>query len=81
MVLNLIYSLTVKVIYQPIDWVSFLSYVLAISAYLLAFLMHWLCRFCFEKFKKKRLDTLIMEGLIEANKNELFSIESKSGCI
>ena len=77
MVLNLIYSLTVKVIYQPIDWVSFLSYVLAISAYLLAFLMHWLCRFCFEKFKKKRLDTLIME----ANKNELFSIESKSGCI
>lgn len=64
----MIYSLTVQVIYAPIDWVSWLSYVLCIGAFVLAFLMHLFGRVLFEYCKKKRIEGRIMDGLIDGSK-------------
>lgn len=63
----MIYSLSVKPIYKPIDWVSFFSYILLVLSFGLAYLMHWFGRFLFKRIKKKRLENRIIEGLIENN--------------
>lgn len=67
MVINMTYSLAVKPIYKPIDWVSFFSYVLLVVSFGLSYLMHWFGRFLFKRIKKKRLENRIIEGLIENN--------------
>lgn len=54
-VVNLSYSLAAHIIYQPIDWVSILSYALMIGAVALTFLMHWLGRYIYRKFKKEKM--------------------------
>ena len=64
----MIYSLTVQVIYKPIDWVSVMSYVLCVGAFLLSFLMHFIGRSLFEKCKRRRIEGRIMDGLIEGGK-------------
>lgn len=58
------YSLSVKPIYKPIDYISIFSYVLLVASVLLSYLMHWFGRFLFKKLKKKILENRIMEGLI-----------------
>lgn len=63
--LNVIYSLNVKVIYPPIDWVSLKSYILIIIAYGLAFGTQLLGRLIFKKIKKKNLEKFMMEGLVK----------------
>lgn len=64
MVINLIWSLTIHVIYKPIDWVSVMSYVLSVGAFVLSYLMHWVGRLIFEKYKKNKMENRIMEGLM-----------------
>ena len=70
MIINLTYSETVKIIYAPINWVSVLSYVLVISAYLLAFGCHVFCGWVFSRYKKKNMEGRIMDGLIESEREE-----------
>ena len=53
---NLLYSLVVRVIYDPIDWVSFFSYVLCFGAYALTFLMHCFGNFLFRRWKLRRIN-------------------------
>ena len=45
--INLSYSLAVKVIYKPINWVSFLSYVLTVASVLMTYGMHCLGRWLY----------------------------------
>ncbi len=54
-IVNLAYSLTATIIYKPIDWVSILSYVLLIAAVLMAFFMHWLGRYMYNKWKRDKM--------------------------
>lgn len=63
-IVNLIYSLAAHIIYQPIDWISFLSYALMIGAVGMTFLMHWLGRWIYNKFKKELVESPMNEGLI-----------------
>ena len=81
MVVNLAYSLAAHIIYKPIDWVSVMSYVLMAGSVVMSFIMHWLGRWIYGKFKKQKMDGQIQEGLmsnqdksqdhnqIDANKN------------
>ncbi len=55
MIINLVYSLTVKVIYQPIDWKSILSYALLLSSYLFVLGAHYFGRFAHRKWKAPKL--------------------------
>jgi hypothetical protein len=64
--INLIYSLTVAVIYKPIDWVSLLSYGLIVGALAMSFLMHWLGRFVYNKLKKNGLNVVVISLLNKA---------------
>jgi hypothetical protein len=50
--INLVYSLTVAVIYKPINWVSWLSYVLLVGVFVMALVMHLLGRFVYNHCKK-----------------------------
>ena len=68
LIINLTYSLTVKVIYKPIDWVSVLSYVLSVSSIAMTYGMHCLGRFLYNKYKKSRMEHRITEGLIDHQK-------------
>ena len=68
LIINLTYSLAVKVIYKPIDWVSFLSYVLSVSSIAMVYGMHCLGRFIYNKYKKPKMENRITEGLINSEK-------------
>lgn len=63
-IVNLTYSLACHIIYKPIDWVSILSYILMGGAIVMAFIMHWLGRFIFQKCKKDKIQSQMIEGLI-----------------
>lgn len=56
------YSLGVKVIYQPIDWKSILSYALVIGSYVVVIGAHFFGRFSYRRWKANKYK--ITEGLI-----------------
>lgn len=58
-IINLIYTLVVHIIYQPIDWVSVMSYVLLAGTVIMTFVMHWLGRFIFNKCKRDKISLCI----------------------
>lgn len=65
-IVNLTYSLFAHIIYQPIDWVSVLSYVLILSTLGMSFFMHWLGRLIFRRWKMPKIDLVInQEKLID----------------
>lgn len=53
-VVNLSYSLAAHIIYKPIDWISFLSYVLILSSVAMSLFMHWIGRLIFRRCKNER---------------------------
>lgn len=67
-IVNLVYSLTAHIIYQPIDWVSILSYILMASSIVMTFLMHWLGRYLYNKWKKEKIESSMNESLIQTDK-------------
>jgi len=62
---HLVYSLAVKVIYEPINWISVLSYALVIGSYVFAFGAHYFGGYSYRRWKAPKLTTRITEGLIE----------------
>lgn len=60
----IVYSLAVKIIYQPIDWVSILSYAITLSSYFITYGGHYLGRHIYHKYKQPKLAGRITEGLI-----------------
>jgi hypothetical protein len=48
------YSLAVKVIYQPIDWKSILSYALVIGCYVFVACAHYFGRYSYRKWKSQK---------------------------
>lgn len=63
--LIVVYSLTVSVIYQPIDWKSLLSYLIVIGSYVITFAAHYLAGYAFRKWKAHKLKDRITIGLID----------------
>ena len=63
--IRIVYTLKVKVIYQPIDWKSVLSYALVIFSYIFMMLAHYFGRFSYRKWKAHKITTRITIGLIE----------------
>jgi len=61
----LVYSLGVKVIYEPIDWKSFLSYALVIGCIIFVCGVHHFGGYSYRRWKAHKLTTRITEGLIE----------------
>lgn len=78
-IVNLSYSLAAHIIYQPIDWVSILSYALMVGAVVMTFFMHWLGRYIYRKFKKEKMDSQMMEGLLPKGKDSQSSEKSDKG--
>lgn len=68
--INIIYSVYVKVIYPPMPWNTPLSYFLALGAFAMAYSMHWLGWFCFERFKKNRIESKMGKSLYIGNANK-----------
>ena len=62
-IVNLSYSLAAHIIYQPIDWVSILSYALMVMSVVMSFFMHWLGRWIYNKFKKDKVSEIILRDL------------------
>jgi hypothetical protein len=62
---NLVYSLSVKVIYEPIDWKSVLSYCIVVGSYFITFGAHHFGGFAYRKWKAHKIVNRIHEGLIE----------------
>jgi hypothetical protein len=60
-----VYSLTVKVIYKPIDWKSVLSYILVMASLLFVIGAHYIGRVYYRRRKATVLRNIITEGLIE----------------
>ena len=60
-----VYSLTVKVIYEPIDWKSILSFCIVFGCYVITFGTHHFGSFAYRKWKADELTSKITEGLIE----------------
>ena len=56
LLVNLLYSLIVRVIYDPIDWTSFFSYFLCLGAFVLTFLMHSTGNFLYRRWKLRRVN-------------------------
>ena len=52
---NLVYSLSVKVIYEPIDWKSVLSYCIVVGSYFITFGAHHFGGFAYRKWKAHKL--------------------------
>ena len=63
--IKLVYSISVKVIYEPIDWKSVLSYCLLIGSYIFVFGAHYFGRFVHKIWKAPKLKNRITIGLIE----------------
>ena len=57
----MIYSLWVRILYPPINWISFISYFLTFDTILLTFAAHFTGNILYEKWKKPRI------GLLGAN--------------
>ena len=51
------YSLAVRPIYPPIDWVSLKAYILGVLSVVLTFLMHFVCRVIFRRCKEVKEDS------------------------
>lgn len=64
-ILCLAYSLAVKVIYQPIDWKSVLSYALVLGSYVFVIGAHYFGGFSYRRWKAHKITHKITVGLIE----------------
>lgn len=54
LLINLGYSLAVKPIYPPIDWISYMSYLISFMAVFLSLLVHFIARLVHRKWKIHR---------------------------
>jgi hypothetical protein len=71
------YSLKVKPIYAPIDWVSVGSYIIAVSSLLLTILVHFIGRVVYRKWKSQKITVnSINEALLLAPESPRQSFES-----
>ena len=69
----MVYSITVEPVYPPIDWVSFLSYLLCIISILLAYLMNRIGRLIFMKCKISVVTTVHHTEMIVSGNDHKFS--------
>ena len=56
---SIVYSLSVKVIYEPIDWKSVGSYIICVGSYVFVFGAHYFGGFSYRKWKAHKITTNI----------------------
>lgn len=67
MLINLVYTLEAHIIYQPIPWTTFLSYVLVIGAFGMTYFMHWLGGLVYSKFKQPIIEAQLAQSLVSTD--------------